>query len=110
MWTCKKCREELEDSFTTCWSCGTLRSGIEDPRFRPEQASMLDRGTRPPMDCLRCKSKLDYVGTKAFHEGARWGILGDVAELFVKRKSFDLYVCADCGQVEFFVSGLGEPD
>jgi hypothetical protein len=33
MWTCPKCREEVEDSFDVCWSCGTTIDGVEDPSF-----------------------------------------------------------------------------
>src|SRR3954462_11305922 len=25
-WTCPQCREQLEGQFTTCWSCGTVKS------------------------------------------------------------------------------------
>src|SRR5207247_1213191 len=49
-----------------------------------------------------------FVGTKRFHEGGRWGVLGDLGELFVKRERFDVYVCPRCGRVEFFVDGIGE--
>jgi hypothetical protein len=35
MWQCTKCREEIEDSFDTCWACGTSRDGAEDPLFQP---------------------------------------------------------------------------
>jgi hypothetical protein len=34
MWKCKKCHEEVEDSFAVCWNCGTSKEGIEDPSFR----------------------------------------------------------------------------
>lgn len=34
MWNCKHCSEELEDSFDTCWSCGTDREGTRDPSFQ----------------------------------------------------------------------------
>ena len=61
-----------------------------------------------PMKCSRCETKLRYVGVKAFHEGRRWGVLGDLSELFVKREKFDVYVCPRCGRVEFFVDGIGE--
>lgn len=58
--------------------------------------------------CVRCDVKLDYQGTKSFHEGTRWGALGDLAELFQNREHFDVYVCPRCGRVEFFVDGVGE--
>ncbi|MDA3862045.1 MAG: hypothetical protein PF445_12560 [Melioribacteraceae bacterium] len=28
MWKCKKCNEEIEDSFDSCWKCGTEHSGV----------------------------------------------------------------------------------
>jgi ribosomal protein L37E len=44
-----------------------------------------------------------FVGTKSFHEGTRWGFLGDFFELFVNKESFLVYHCRSCGKVEFFV-------
>jgi hypothetical protein len=61
-----------------------------------------------PMKCPRCETELGYVGTKTFHEGTKWGFLGDLGELFVNREKFDVYVCQRCGRVELFVDGIGE--
>ena len=61
-----------------------------------------------PMECPRCGVELRYCGSKKFHEGFQWGILGDVAELLEGREEFDLYVCPRCGRAEFFVEGIGE--
>jgi hypothetical protein len=122
MWKCVKCSEKLEDSFDVCWSCGTSKDGVEDPNFRkaddvpPERiseavAEAVERGEEPernPIMCPRCRRKLDYVGTKAFHEGNRWGVLGDLGEIFVNKERFDVYCCPRCGRVEFFVDGIGE--
>ena len=58
--------------------------------------------------CSNCRLELSYAGTKRFHEGTRWGVLGDLGELFVKKETFDVYFCAKCGKVEFFVDGIGE--
>ncbi len=60
------------------------------------------------LQCLRCAVRLDYVGTKKFHEGTRWGVLGELGELFVNKERFDVYVCPQCGKVELFVDGVGE--
>jgi hypothetical protein len=38
MWQCKKCGEQIEDSFDACWKCGTSREGVEDPSFESEAA------------------------------------------------------------------------
>ena len=48
------------------------------------------------------------MGTKKFHEGKRWGALGEIGELFTNRENFDVYMCPRCGRVEFFVDGVGE--
>ncbi len=58
--------------------------------------------------CTRCNIAKRYLGTKRFHEGPRWGILGDLGELFVNKETFDIYACPRCGSVEFFVDGVGE--
>jgi hypothetical protein len=58
--------------------------------------------------CSSCQVTLQYAGTKKFHEGTRWGLLGDLGELFVNKETFDVYYCPRCGKVEFFVDGVGE--
>ncbi|MGD8454207.1 MAG: hypothetical protein PVJ57_20525 [Phycisphaerae bacterium] len=61
------------------------------------------------VSCPRCQTRLDYAGTKKFHEGTRaFDFLGGVFELMKNRVVFDLYVCPRCGRAEFFVDGIGE--
>lgn len=118
MWDCTKCHKRVEDAFDVCWNCGTTRDGLEDTEFAsarehaadpvsvPEDESRRnpeDEPQRKTLMCLRCQHKLDFAGSKAFHEGARWGIIGDLGELFVNRERFDVYCCPGCGHVEFFV-------
>jgi ribosomal protein L40E len=100
MWMCSKCHETLEDAFEACWKCGTSKDGEPDAAFEPAVVKALT--------CLRCEATLEHVGTKRFHEGARWGALGELGELFVKRDRFDVYACPQCGHVEFFLDGVGE--
>jgi hypothetical protein len=78
-------------------TCGYDRSVHEHPNA-------------PTIPCLRCQNPARYVGVKRFHEGTRaWSfVLGDLGELFVNREQFDIYACAACGHVEFFVDGVGE--
>ena len=101
MWRCPKCGERNENNFDACWKCGTSVDGVEDPEF--------GKPVRSGVSCLRCRTSLERVGTKTFHEGINWGILGELGELFVKRATFDVYHCPDCGHVEFFMDGVGEP-
>ena len=41
------------------------------------------------MQCARCDVALEYQGTRRFHEGTNWGVLGELGELFVKCERFD---------------------
>ncbi len=100
MWLCGKCHESLEDTFEACWKCGSPRYG--------DATSDIEPVTVVSLNCLRCDVALEHVGTKRFHEGARWGVLGELGELFVKRERFDVYACPRCGHVEFFLDGVGE--
>jgi len=61
-----------------------------------------------PIVCSRCDLPLEFVGTRDFHEGTRWGALGELGELFVNKQRFDVYVCGRCGRVELFIDGIGE--
>ena len=74
-------------------------SEVEGPRGRKSPK---------PVQCVRCKVPKRYLGNRRFHEGRRWGVLGDLGELFVNRETFDIYACPVCGSVEFFVDGVGE--
>jgi hypothetical protein len=58
--------------------------------------------------CSRCNVEMEYKGTKNFHEGTRWGAMGELGELFVNKEKYDIYVCPQCGVVEFFVDQIGE--
>lgn len=60
------------------------------------------------LSCPSCQTTLNYAGSKRFHEGTRWGLLGDLGELFVNKETFDVYYCPGCGKVEFYVDGIGE--
>jgi hypothetical protein len=59
------------------------------------------------IQCLRCSMPLELAGTREFHEGTRWGFIGNWGELFVHKEAYDVYICPHCGKAEFFVAGLG---
>lgn len=98
-----------------CWYTAVM-SGKHSNPFDPEDFREPDPEPDPPDDpvhrkgpkCVRCGIEKTYCGTKSFHEGSRWGILGDLGELFVNKETFDIYVCRQCGSVEFFLDGVGE--
>jgi len=55
----------------------------------------------------RCEKKLEYVGTKQFHERDNWGVIGNIREFLVDEVSLDMYVCPECGHVELFADRIG---
>ncbi len=34
MWTCPKCKTQVDPGFDLCWRCGTTAEGVEDPTFQ----------------------------------------------------------------------------
>ena len=106
MWHCSKCGEDIDDNFDVCWNCGTSRDGTQDPAFRRDGEAPSSGDVT--LTCLRCRHALQFVGAKDLHEGHRWGVLGDLGELFVQKERFDMYVCPQCRHVEFFVAGIGD--
>lgn len=63
-------------------------------------------GGNREISCLRCHILMNFAGEFKFHEGAASGVWGNLFELFVNKESFDLYVCPQCGKVEFFLPAL----
>ncbi len=78
--------------------------GRDAAGFRPGPLPTPIRG----VDCYRCKVQMVHMGTRDFHEGKRWGMLGDIGEFFVNKQRFDVYSCPRCGLVEFFIDGVGD--
>lgn len=91
LWICKACDNEVEDYFKKCWKCGA-------DRVLPQP---------PPIPCGRCAAAMIFMGSKHFHEGPRYGMMGDFAELLVNKEPFDVYVCPSCGKIELFSSTIG---
>ena len=96
-WQCQHCNTSIEDDdFEVCWNCNSEK-GAAEPASSAEV---------PAPECLRCNTQLSFIGTKNFHEGARWGVLGDIGEFFVNKENLDMYACKSCGKVEFFIAGF----
>jgi hypothetical protein len=60
-----------------------------------------------PLLCFTCLIPVEPMGTKRFHEGTRWGVLGQLGELLINRMHFDMYYCPRCGRVSAFVENIG---
>lgn len=127
MWRCLTCREDIEDQFQVCWSCGTAADGTLDPTFRSrvEMAAAatakpllesIQSEPHPPAMCGRCDVALRHAGKKRFDIGVRdsnaWNILLELfigeSGLLAGHDSLNAYVCPRCGHVEFFVHSATE--
>lgn len=96
-WTCSNCSTFIDDdTFEVCWNCS-----CEKGKSKPPQAL----SNKIP-DCIRCQTNLTFIGSKSFHEGTRWGVLGDLGEFFVNKENLDMFACKSCGKVEFFIEGF----
>ena len=107
MSTCPNCHEEIEDGFEICWNCcySLTENRVIDCEKELDANTELEElevKTRK-IDCLRCHIDLHYSGVYRFHEGARYGALGNFFELFVNQECFEIYVCSKCGKVEFYI-------
>jgi len=104
MWNCKACGAEVEnDAWDNCWNCSTNKHGFDPDAVAPPEKP------EAVMKCLRCGEAMEFSGTSQFHEGTRFGVLGNLAELLVDKQAFDLFVCGGCGKVEFYLEGMGNP-
>jgi predicted amidophosphoribosyltransferase len=97
---CPKCNSEIDSSSNYCPNCQQV---LDDFKFYGKDPNSLKK---KHLNCLRCKAQLNYSGNFKFHEGTKIGALGDLFELFSNRESFDLYVCPNCGKVEFYLPGF----
>jgi hypothetical protein len=61
-----------------------------------------------PMRCPRCERSLEKVGTHSFAASSDGGTLSAMGAMFPKSTGLDVYLCLDCGRVEFFVDGVAE--
>ena len=57
-----------------------------------------------PLRCPRCERSLEFVGTTTFSEGA----LEEHGKQLVDNNWLDIYLCPECGRVEYFAQSMGE--
>ncbi|MDB5337699.1 MAG: hypothetical protein JWN70_3318 [Planctomycetaceae bacterium] len=113
MWQCVECQSDVEDNFEICWNCGTSSDGVLDPEFRSAVDDVEAHAENDEVDeqssntCLRCEVPLYYRGAARldiFRD--KDTILGDVIEavtgVSVNTEWLYVYVCRQCGHVEFF--------
>jgi len=104
MKNCPNCQAEVEPDFDICWKCQysfTEKKVIESPELGRNHFYSL-------INCLRCSIPMIFAGSRKIQERQHWTTLGNLFELLSNRDSFDLFVCPQCGKVEFFISSPKE--
>ncbi len=99
MKNCPNCKSEVPKEYDICWNCNYdfINKKIVQIKILQD-----DKKEYRSINCLRCDVPLKFKGAFRFHEGTKWGILGDLGHLFTNRESFELYICPECNKVEFF--------
>lgn len=103
---CPNCKAVMPEEHDICWNCNYDLIGQKVlPKIgSPKAPGDYDKDwTTKAINCLRCDVPLVFNGNFKFHEGTKWGILGDLGHLFTNRASFDVYVCPNCMKVEFYL-------
>ena len=115
MWKCKKCCEEMGDTFTACWNCGTTMEGVEDRSFRTagspgEEAVVQAQANQPP--CCKCGASKVLPGLKVVDRNYVETSQGPLTLYFHKPTggvnlsggaAIQAAVCGACGHVELSV-------
>ena len=61
--------------------------------------------TERELSCLRCGTKMDFLGNEDIQLGHHSLIFGDLGNLLAGSISADIYVCPNCKKIELY---LGE--
>jgi hypothetical protein len=71
-----------------------------------------EAAAQPPgtLLCSRCKSALEYAGTRRLNDDKEMSVLGELGEMYKNgaHEFLDVYICRKCGHVDLFVDGIGE--
>ena len=59
-------------------------------------------------DCLRCAGEMTYLRTEKLQLGQTGWILGDLPNLLAGALAVEIYVCKDCGKLEFYLANEEE--
>jgi len=52
--------------------------------------------------CLRCNEKMSYAGTEKIQLGESGWILGNLPNLIAGAFETEIYICPECGKIEFY--------
>ena len=62
------------------------------------------------IDCLRCKSPMEFAATEKIQLGETSWILKDLPNLFAGSMEVNIYICHECKKIQIFSSDESEND
>ena len=82
-WSCGQCGRQIDHDFQVCWNCGSSRSGVADPSFKPDDAIR-------PMGfyCQRCGYDLSKLQQRVCPECAHPFDPGDMGTFSERSPEF----------------------
>ena len=54
------------------------------------------------LNCLRCGAAMSFLKSESIQLGEHGFFMGDLAHLLAGGLAVDIYICPECGKVEFF--------
>jgi hypothetical protein len=121
MWTCAQCGESHEESFDTCWKCGTGRDGTPQPdpaTFHADALVLQEQVVERTILCAKCGAVMQagflhspdvrMLGGFLNPDPIRWrnrradeypSSLPSVTDLNLPVSA---YRCGECGYLEFY--------
>ena len=82
---------------------------IKLPKEQGEHEQAAAQPPAPPL-CSRCKTEMEYAGTRRLNDEKDMSVLGELGEMYKNgaHEFLDVYICRKCGHVDLFVDGIGE--
>jgi DNA-directed RNA polymerase subunit RPC12/RpoP len=103
---CPECAVKNLPGRSHCLGCGKSLEGVEAASI---SLQVEDTPAVTGIQCLRCQGDMLNAGVRSLHEyWSRFGILDELTELILGRTNLTMYVCVQCGHVEFFMEGMGD--
>jgi len=121
MWTCAQCGESHEDSFDTCWKCGTGRDGAHEydsTAFNADSLIVQEQVAARTILCAKCGAVMQpgflhspsvrTMGGFVNTEPIKWRngraeeyplFLPSITDLNLPVSA---YRCGECGYLEFY--------
>ena len=58
------------------------------------------------LDCIRCNRPMEFIGREKLQMGQTGLLFGSLPNLIAGALAVDIYLCAECGKMEFYAPEL----